>query len=130
MKKYLDRIKKFGHKITYQRMEILRVLFKHEELLTVKRLHLKLKNRIDLASVYRTINLFKDLKIIFEEKINDQSFYYLSDHPHHHIMCRNCGFIKCIPCQQEIPKIKDFTEVSHQLTLKGLCKKCSNNLKI
>jgi len=94
MKKYLDRIKKFGHKITYQRMEVLRVLFKHEELLTVKRLHLKLKNRIDLASVYRTINLFKDLKIIFEEKINDQSFYYLSDHPHHHIMCRNCGFIQ------------------------------------
>ena len=77
MKKYLDKIKEFGHKITYQRMEVLKILMKHEELLTAQRLHLKLKNKIDLASVYRTIKLFKDLKIIFEEKIGNQSFYYL-----------------------------------------------------
>ncbi len=125
MKKYLNILKKFGHKITYQRMEILRALIKHEELLTVQRLHLKLKNRMDLASVYRTINLFKSLKIVFEERIGEQSFYYLSDHPHHHIMCRSCGYIKCIPCQQEIPKVEGFTEISHRLTLKGLCEKCS-----
>lgn len=125
MKKYLDKIKEFGHKITYQRMEVLRILIKHEELLTAKRLHLKLKNRIDLASVYRTLNLFKELKIIFEEKISDQSFYYLSEHPHHHIMCRICGHIQCVPCQQEIPKIKNFTKISHQIALKGICKKCN-----
>jgi len=125
MKKYLDKIKKFGHKITYQRMEVLKILMRHEELLTAQGLHLKLKNRIDLASVYRTIKLLKDLKIIFEEKIGNQSFYYLSDNPHHHIMCKMCGYIQCVPCHQEIPKIENFTNISHQISLKGICKKCN-----
>lgn len=126
MKKYLDKLKKLGHKVTYQRMEVLKQLLKHEELLTARRLHLKLKNRIDLASVYRTLNLFKELKIIYEEKINDQSFYYLSEKPHHHIMCKSCGYIQCVPCNHEVPKIKNFSNISHQLLLKGICNKCSN----
>jgi Fe2+ or Zn2+ uptake regulation protein len=126
METYLNKIKNAGFKATNPRIQVLKILIENKGIITARGIHQKLKHRIDLASVYRSLKILSDLKIIYEEKIDDQSFYYLSDIPHHHIICRLCGNTQCVPCSQEIPEIKNFKDITHQIILKGICNKCSN----
>jgi Fur family ferric uptake transcriptional regulator len=121
----LNLIKKSGYKITKPRKMILNVLLKNKNHLSAKQILKKTNNVVDLTSIYRTLYLFKKIGIIFEEKIDKESFYYLSDKKHHHIICRNCQKTKCIPCEHKFKKIKNFTNIKHNLVLNGLCEKCN-----
>lgn len=118
-------LKQAGYKLTKPREAILKFLQKNHTPLSATDIHKKLDN-INLASIYRTLKLFTKLKIIQQEFINNENYYYLADKKHHHIICRNCGYLECIPCKHYF-KIKNFSEIDHQIILTGLCNKCSTN---
>jgi len=86
-------------------------------------LHKKIKKG-DLASVYRTLNLFEELQIVNVEIINKEKLYCLAGEPHHHIICRQCGYIEVVKCDHCFNNYKNFTDVYHQMTLTGICNKC------
>ena len=47
---------------------------------------------MDIATVYRTLHLFKDLGVVTEVAIGDRLHYELTDPhgKHHHMVCRVC----------------------------------------
>lgn len=122
---YKEKIQKAGFKLTKQRLMVLDLLKKKHEPLSAKQIHKKLKQKVDLASIYRIINLFKEIKIVFEERMDNKEYFYLEEKQHHHVICEECGYAECIPCEHLFGNIKNFSKISHNLTISGICNKCS-----
>ena len=90
-------------------------------------------NSISLATVYRTLNLFRELGIIDEHRLGrDRCCYELKHSPEHqHIMCKLCGNI----IEFESPIItdlihklqteNDFHIEKGDMCIQGVCGECS-----
>ncbi|MFC2061768.1 Fur family transcriptional regulator [Elusimicrobiota bacterium] len=119
-----DIIRKNGYKLTQPRIIVLDILEKNSDLMSAKDIFEKSGGKIDLASVYRSLNLFMKLEMIFEENIEGESYYYIAGEHHHHIICRSCGYVQCVSCSENTFQVKDFSQIEHQLTLTGICINC------
>jgi Fur family transcriptional regulator, ferric uptake regulator len=114
------------YKKTKPRLAVLSFLQKHSQPKTIKEISRGLKtSNINLASIYRTLELFKHHKIVNNENILGERRYYLALKHHHHIVCRKCHAIECIPCQIKIEKPTNYKDIVHELNLTGICHKCS-----
>jgi Fe2+ or Zn2+ uptake regulation protein len=121
---YNKTIKEAGYKITRPRKIILELLEKRHHPLSVQEIHERLKGKVDLVSVYRTLKLFEELGFLHREENNGTIRYYLAIKAHHHIMCESCGHTECVPCHHNFSRIKGFDSIKHKLTLTGLCSGC------
>jgi len=121
-----EKIINSGHKLTKPRLAVLGCLKKQKGIISARDLHKKIK-KIDQASVYRALNLFEKLNLVNVEILDKEKFYCLDDHPHHHIICRKCGYTEEFKCdkEKEFKYFKNFSNIRHQLTLSGVCKKCN-----
>lgn len=124
-----------SQRITSPRLEILRILKSNHIPLTISEIHDKLSSKkIDLATVYRTLKLFSELKIVNEIDFKDEFKRYelvYDRHHHHHIVCRKCKSVEnvetCI--LDELEKLlskKGYKDITHSLEFFGICKNCSN----
>lgn len=120
-----EKIKQAGYKLTKSRLLVLHALEKKHKPLCAQDIYKSINKHIDLASVYRTLNLFVEIGIVFSERYNDKDLYYISQKQHHHVICRKCGRTECIPCNHIFKNIKNFTNISHKITISGICRKCS-----
>ena len=123
-----------GQRVTATRLEIMSVLKSSKKPLTISEIHSRLENgKTDLATVYRTLNLFADLKIVSEIDFRDDFRRYelVFDRHHHHIVCRKCGRVEDVEScvLGELEKMlaeKGYTDVSHSLEFFGVCNDCRN----
>lgn len=145
MKSQIDRIKKQLHeasyKLTPQREATVLVLLEHEaDHLSAEDVFLLVKEKspdIGLATVYRTLELLTDLKVVDKINFGDGvSRFDLrkegADHFHHHLICIECGKVEEIQedLLGEVEKIVesrwDFTIKDHWLTFHGVCRTCKS----
>ncbi len=107
MEHRIEKIKKQLHsqsyKLTPQREATVRVLLEHEEdHLSAEDVYLLVKEKapeIGLATVYRTLELLSELKIVDKINFGDGvSRYDLrkegAEHFHHHLVCVECGSVE------------------------------------
>ncbi len=122
-----------SQRITNPRLEILSTLKQNHDPLTISEIHGKLSSKkTDLATVYRTINLFYELGIVNEIDFKDEFKRYelvYDRHHHHHIVCRKCKKVENVETcvLDELEKLlnkKGYTEISHSLEFFGVCGKC------
>lgn len=101
--------------------------------LTMNELVLVVGNKMDRATVYRTIELFEALNIANKTYIGWKYRIELTDafHEHHHHMtCTACGRIislRDLELEQKIATLGEkhnFLILEHQLELRGLCDSC------
>jgi Fe2+ or Zn2+ uptake regulation protein len=125
-----------SQRITAPRLEILSILKSNHNPLTISEIHHRLTNKkIDLATVYRTINLFAELGIVYEIDFKDDFKRYeliYDRHHHHHIVCKKCKKVENVEAcvLEELEKLlnkKGYTEISHSLEFFGVCGKCNQN---
>jgi Fur family ferric uptake transcriptional regulator len=93
---------------------------------------LKKEKRIGLTSIYRSLDLFESLGIVFKI-INGSNVKYklceLEDH-HHHIVCKNCGnvveldFCDISGWSKKVMESTGYEVTDHQLNFYGFCKEC------
>jgi Fur family ferric uptake transcriptional regulator len=93
---------------------------------------LKKKKKIGLTSIYRSLDLFESLGIVFKI-INGSSVKYklceLKDH-HHHIVCKTCGhvveldFCDIAGWSKKVMESTGYQVTDHQLNFYGFCKEC------
>ncbi|SDL64368.1 Fur family transcriptional regulator [Sediminibacillus halophilus] len=143
MEHRIDRIKKQLHaqsyKLTPQREATVRVLLEREEdHLSAEDVYLLVKEKapeIGLATVYRTLELLSELKIVDKINFGDGvSRYDLrkegAAHFHHHLVCMECGSVEEIEDDllEDVEKIVQndwgFQVKDHRLTFHGVCKNC------
>jgi Fur family ferric uptake transcriptional regulator len=114
---------------------VLEVFLNDQRPLTPAAVHEQLPNsNINLASVYRTIELFCRLGVLTEvDHVPEGRRYELSDdyrEHHHHLICGNCGKTEDFEdCEMEeierlIRKRFHFQVTRHELRFLGLCRRC------
>ncbi|WP_425449588.1 Fur family transcriptional regulator [Dethiothermospora halolimnae] len=143
MSKFIEqlktKLKEKGYKLTTQRRIILDVILENKgDHLSPEEIYERVKDKfpeIGLATVYRTLQLFEELDIIYKLNFNDGcSRYELNsdskDHRHHHLICLSCG--KVIEVQldllesleETIEKDGKFKIIDHNVKFFGYCEKC------
>jgi Fur family ferric uptake transcriptional regulator len=118
---------------------MIRIFTKTGKPLTVQEVHQQFHDTTaDLASIYRSINLFYDLGILIKLDFHDKQYRYeLSDvfvPHHHHLICKQCGHIdnvfeQCLPggFEEEIRRQCGFEVESHVLEFYGVCESCAES---
>lgn len=121
-------------KITRQRLMLLGRIISIDSAFSANDLYEKLEDRIDLVTIYRTLQLLCDRKIL-REVINrdDRRYYELScihNPVHPHFYCSSCRKIYCIkaPHPGRLARRsgleKNFIIHETQLQYSGICPSC------
>jgi Fur family ferric uptake transcriptional regulator len=126
-------------KFTIQREVILESLYNSDEHLTPESLHQILQQKhselkIGIATVYRTLSLLEDSKMVTSLSFGAQGKKYeLGAKNHHdHLICTKCGDITEFVVEQielRQHKIADefgFKMQDHSMQIYGICKKCQD----
>ncbi|MBW4829393.1 MAG: transcriptional repressor [Clostridiaceae bacterium] len=130
-----------GYKMTYQRRKILLqfVRNKNNHLSAEKVYNMLKDNGIGISTIYRNINIFVDLDILKEFRVNNKSYYELKMYArkplHIHFQCERCGKVKDIVDKEVILKylkINNLIEKNQMVEIydvdimfHGLCNNCT-----
>ncbi|MGI9952831.1 Fur family transcriptional regulator [Moorellaceae bacterium AZ2] len=122
-----------GYRLTRQRAAILEVLAGTGEHLTAEEVHRRVRflcPDLNLATVYRNLNLMARQKIIGKVDFGDgrARFEARADH-HHHLFCLKCGRVIEIPdCPVSLDEVvareHSFRVTGHQFEAYGYCADC------
>ncbi len=137
-----------GFRITTGRDIILDVLAKADTHLSAEDIYLRVRRlypSIGLTTVYRTLEILVNMKLVFKFDFGDgRARYELIEGPqgrrphHHHLVCRGCGriidysdaleeekvFIET--AEKKLSKKYNFDIQSHIIQFYGLCDNCRN----
>lgn len=113
-------------KLTKNRKSILALLQATRGTLSAKEIHQKLPD-VDLATVYRNLDLFVKEKLITKVNLDtDESHYEYQQRPHHHAVCTNCNKVLHFSVPEEKIKkllgLQDFFVEEIEITVRGTCK--------
>ena len=128
-------LKAHGLRVTPARLAIMAVLDRAHEPLSIEALLAKLpKKTADQATVYRTLESFKEKGLVRQVVLSpERALYERAGDDHHHIVCTRCGKIEHI----ELPDCEHFERTAlkasahfarierHALELYGRCKSCT-----
>jgi Fur family ferric uptake transcriptional regulator len=127
---------KHKHRKTPERYAILEHIYSYSGHFNADVLYKKMKSeyRVSLATVYNTLDLLLEAKLIIKHQLGGQFAQYekaFGNNTHHHLVCTNCGKVKEFSDKQIRTGIQARTfahfQMSHySLYLFGLCSKCSD----
>jgi Fur family ferric uptake transcriptional regulator len=131
------RLKEAGCKLTPARLAVIEVLesnadhLSHEQILAAGQ---EIYPKLSRATVYRTMDLLVDLKLMRPLYLNDPTQRFISaEGGHHHLICTDCNetieFDHCTVSQlaKELSSRYNFRIRNHLLEFQGECAKCCSN---
>jgi Fur family peroxide stress response transcriptional regulator len=131
----IEKLRGNGHKITPQRLAIVKILAKSEGHPSVENIYDQIKKdfpTMSLATVYRNILLIKSLGEVLELGFPDGSNRYdgKKPTPHPHVICIKCKKI----VDPDLDSLDEMTEavaettrfkiLNHRLDFFGICSNC------
>lgn len=89
-------LKDKGYKLTPQRMMVLETLHETEGHITAPEIYNRIRVKypgINKSTVYRTIELLKEINLVSETKLDGDMLHYHHTEKghHHHLICQICG---------------------------------------
>lgn len=130
-------LKRAGFKMTPARLAVIEVLENQPEHLShtqILEAGQKIYPKLSRATVYRTMDLLVELKLVRPLYLNDPTQRFVSAAGgHHHLVCTNCStiieFDSCTVDQmvQELAQAHGFQIRNHLLEFQGLCQRCRKN---
>ncbi len=138
--KTVDVLRGAGHKMTPQRMMILTSLRHAPGHLTAADVFERVKAAypyVDISTVYRTLTVLKDLRLISETHMGsgDATFEWVANERHHHLICRKCNGVTLLDHQYlaslgtEISEKLGFRADLDHFAIFGLCVDCQRELE-
>lgn len=130
-----DKLRRLGYRLTPQRVALLRLLSESRGHPSAKDLYDQLRRQFpttSLATIYKTLNVLKDLDEVLELGFSDDDNRYDGNrpYPHPHLICIRCRKIidfdrdVVAGLEQELAQASGFEIVSHRLDFYGLCPEC------
>ncbi|WP_125981146.1 ferric iron uptake transcriptional regulator [Loigolactobacillus iwatensis] len=145
VKKIKQQLREAGFKLTPQREATVVSLLENEAgHLSAEEIYLRVKQTtpdIGLATVYRTLDILSELRIVNKVSFTDGLVRYdlrregAQQHFHHHLLCVQCGKIEEIhedllaDVEQVVASRYHFQVTDHKLTFQGLCADCQRKNK-
>jgi Fur family ferric uptake transcriptional regulator len=134
---FLQKLRDRGLRLTPQREMILSVMHDVEGLATAEEIYAQvqgLTSAVDISTVYRTLDLLRELDIVACVDPGDGQHLYelLGVHgPHIHLVCQSCGKVMGIaiaeaqPLAQRLCAEHGFVADLDHLSITGLCRECA-----
>jgi len=130
-----EALRELGYRLTPQRQLILTALQQSDDHISAEDIHALVCARyphINISTVYRTLELLKNLGLVTETDLGSGRFRY---HPaekghHHHLICERCGTTietaesPFLPLKRTLFKEYGFRANINHLAIFGLCAKC------
>jgi len=124
-----------GRPVTSQRKLLLSFIKKAGGHISAKELYRRASRRndsISLATVYRTLNLFKELGLIEERRLGQVYCHYevKGSADHQHLVCRSCGKVTEVESPlfsklvKELKHEHGFSLKKIELYMEGYCQQC------
>lgn len=131
----IHKLRDSGHKITPQRLAIVKILARSEGHPSVENIHARIIEdfpTMSLATVYKNILLIKSLGEVLELGFPDGSNRYDGNKPtpHPHVICVKCKKIvdpdleNLDEMKKEVESETHFKILNHRLDFFGICSKC------
>ena len=134
----VSRLREHGHRLTPQRVAVLRILAASEGHPSVEQIYQQMLDKFpttSLATVYKTIALLKETGEVLELGFADGSNRYdgRRPYPHPHLICTRCGEIRDLEAPALSEMIRQARQdigyqiTGHRLDFYGLCPKCQTD---
>lgn len=131
-------LRKQGYRVTLQRQLILDAVCESGGHSTPEQIYERVRAKstaINRATVYRTLDLLRELQVVVAADIGDGHTGYelAGETPHHHLICRKCGIQQQVDhktiksLSAKIKREYQFSVDLNHLTLFGLCEQCHNS---
>lgn len=128
-----------GWPVTSQRRLLLSLIRKAGGHISAKELYRRASRKnesISLATVYRTLRLFKELGLIQERCLGQVNCYYeIKDlAEHHHLVCSCCGNVIDFDSNlirkiiENVQRDHDFNVTKTELYMEGYCQQCNKEI--
>jgi Fur family peroxide stress response transcriptional regulator len=134
----VEKLKKRHFRITPQRLAVLRILAKSEGHPSVEEIFKQLKPSFpttSLATIYKTVNLLKEIGEVVELDFSEASNRYDGNkpYPHPHLICTKCNTIvdpdmaTVEDLSKELARKTGYEILNHRLDFFGVCPRCQKN---
>ena len=125
---------------TAQRRLLLDLLHEAKSHLNARELYRQAIERdphVSLATVYRNLRLFKELRLVDERRLDEAQCYYeiKRSAEHYHLVCMACGWVIEFESPivtnlvDEVQRNSDFDVTRAVLYLEGYCPRCKKKEK-
>lgn len=124
-----------GHRLTLQRMLVIEALHNADRHISAEEIYRQLHSRhpyANISTVYRTLDLLKELDLVTEADFGDGCLrYHVAEKGHHHhLVCRSCG--KTVDLEESaLQALRDsllngygFDADLRHLAISGKCSTC------
>lgn len=143
LEKFKSILQNNGYKITKQREVVFETLLENSsEHLSPEELHLIVNKKdkdIGIATVYRTLQLFEELNLVYKLNFDDNRYRYEltrdEEHQHHHLICTQCNKVEEVSydltsdIEESINKNYGFKVTHYVLKFFGICSQCQEKNK-
>ena len=132
----IGKLSEQGYRLTPQRMMILSAIEATDDHISAEEIYTQISTKypnINISTVYRTLELLKQLGLVTETDLGGGRVRYHSAEKghHHHLVCRECGVIIDLD-ESVLSSLKDtllrdykfIADLKH-LAIFGRCVKCS-----
>lgn len=141
---YLTKIlEETGYKTTTQRSLVYEILTENEDKhLSPEDVYELIKDKnpkMGIATIYRTLQLFDEIGLVYKHNFDDGCSRYeilppnsSEVHQHHHLLCKKCGKIIEVKedlmnsLEEMIEKQYNFEILNHVVMFTGICSQCRN----
>jgi Fur family ferric uptake transcriptional regulator len=134
------KLSELGYRMTPQRMMILNAVHNATDHISAEEIYSQVRpiySHLNLSTVYRTLELLKNLKLVTESDFGDGKVRYHSAEKgrHHHLVCQKCGDVVDVDesvftsLTDKLSGDYNFTADLRHLTIFGQCSKCSKDKK-
>ncbi|MBN1374975.1 MAG: transcriptional repressor [Dehalococcoidia bacterium] len=128
-------LKAKGYRLTPQRIMVVDALHCAKRHISAEGIFERLKKKYpyaNISTVYRTLELLKELGLAAEISIGDGVVRYHAreNSRHHHLVCTKCGKIvdmaedELLPLEKELLKNHGFKADLNHLAIFGMCTRC------
>jgi Fur family ferric uptake transcriptional regulator len=135
---FTDYLIKHNHRKTPERYAILERIYAYVGHFNAEFLYNSMIEdfRVSLATVYNTLDLLLDAKLVVKHQLGGQIAQYekaFGGTAHNHLICTNCGKVKefadkNIRISIESKTFALFEPASYSLYLYGICNKCKQSM--
>ena len=130
----IAKLRKRNFRMTPQRMALVRIIAASDGHPSATQLYERVKSQyptMSPATVYKTLNLFKEMGEVFEIDLKENSRYDGNKpHPHPHVICISCQKVidgsdgPVSNLLDEIESDSGYKIVRHQIIFYGYCPDC------
>jgi Fur family ferric uptake transcriptional regulator len=135
----VDRLRTQGYRMTPQRLSVLDIVAGRSGHVGADEVWTQVKIQhpyVDLATVYRTLQLLKREGVVTEVVIGNKLHFELTDqhNRHHHMVCARCDAVQTLSpaylkeLSQRLQREFGFTPDLENLTIGGTCSTCQTQV--